>query len=99
MSLQIQESETGVTFAVKVVPGSSRSRIAGLLGTALKVNIAAAPEKGKANKELVLFLAKWLGIPKAAVHVIAGLHDPRKEVHIDGLKSEAVVRALEPFIL
>ncbi len=99
MSLQIQENKSGVRFSVKVVPGSSRSRIAGLLGTALKINIAAAPEKGKANKELVQFLAGLLAVSKSAVQVITGMHDVRKEIHVEGITRQALQQALEPYLV
>ena len=36
--LEIEERDDGVVFAVKVVPGSSRTAVAGLLGAKLKVN-------------------------------------------------------------
>ena len=99
MSLQIQENEAGVRFSVKVVPGSSRNRIAGLLGTALKINIAAAPERGKANKELVHFLADLLAVSKSAVQVLAGSHDVRKEIQIKGINRQILQQTLEPYLV
>lgn len=86
--LTTKETDNGVTISVKVVPGSSRTRLAGLYDDALKVNIAAAPEKGKANKELTQFLARLLGVSKSAVSVVGGQHDPRKQLHIVGLTAE-----------
>ena len=86
--MSIKETDNGVTISVKVVPGSSRTRLAGLYGDALKVNIAAAPEKGKANKELTQFIARLLGVSKPAVTVIAGQHDPRKQLHITGVTAQ-----------
>ena len=46
----------------KVVPGSSRNRIVGWLGDALKINVTAPPEKGKANEAVVELLSMKLGI-------------------------------------
>ncbi len=62
MGLDISEIDGGVCFCVKIVPGSSRTSIEGLLGGVLKIKVAAPPEKGKANKELTAFLAKRLKV-------------------------------------
>lgn len=68
---------------VKVVPKSSRNEILGPMadGT-LKVRIAAAPEKGRANAELCAFLARHYGVPKSAVTILSGQTSPRKLVRI-----------------
>jgi hypothetical protein len=48
----------------------------------LKVRIAAAPEKGRANAELCAFLARHYGVPKSAVTILSGRTSPRKLVRI-----------------
>jgi hypothetical protein len=48
----------------------------------LKVRIAAAPEKGKANAELCAFLARHYGVPRSAVTILSGGTSPRKLVRI-----------------
>jgi uncharacterized protein (TIGR00251 family) len=74
-----------VELRVKVVPKSSRNEIVGPMadGT-LKVKIAAAPEKGKANAELCAFLAKHYGVPKSAVTIVSGETSTLKRVRIGG---------------
>ena len=57
---------------VKVVPGSSRDQIVGWLGDALKIKVAAPPEKGKANESVVDLLAENLGIGNDAITMISG---------------------------
>jgi hypothetical protein len=42
----------------------------------------AAPEDGKANVELVSFLAKEFSVPKANIHIAAGLTSPRKTIRV-----------------
>ena len=70
---------------VKVAPRSSRSEVAGTMsdGT-LKVKVAAAPEKGKANEELCAVLARHFGVGPRKVEVIAGATSTRKRVRIHG---------------
>jgi len=72
-----------VELRVKVVPKSSRNEILGTMadGT-LKVRIAAAPEKGRANAELCAFLARHYGVPRSAVTILSGQTSPRKLVRI-----------------
>jgi len=60
--LHIISEDRDVLITVKVVPGSSRTAIAGVLGGMLKVKVAAPPEKGKANRMLASLLAQRLGV-------------------------------------
>jgi len=71
------------TLRVKVIAKSAKSEIVGELadGT-LKIRIAAAPERGKANAELCTFLAREIGISAAKVEVISGHTSPLKLVRI-----------------
>jgi len=66
---------------VKVTPRSGRSEVAGWLadGT-LKVRLQAAPERGKANRELCALLARELGTKPAGVSVVSGAASPLKTV-------------------
>ena len=93
--LVIQEADGGVVFGVKVVPGSSRTAIAGTLDGMLKVKISAAPEKGKANKCLIEFLAKQLGVKKNAVSIISGQTSAVKQIKIAGISADALTAGLE----
>ncbi len=77
-------------LAIKVVPGSSRDKIAGWLGDDLKVRVRQPPEKGRANKAVCELITALLGLPADAVAVVAGEHSPRKTVEIRGLCAEDV---------
>ena len=79
---------------VKIVPGSSSTRICGLLDGMLKVKVAAPPEKGKANQCLLRFLAKKLEIKKNAVSLISGKTNPVKQVRIIGISPETLLKKL-----
>jgi uncharacterized protein (TIGR00251 family) len=83
----IQESAEGVTFTVKIVPGSSRTMVSGVLDTMIKIRVAAPPEKGKANQCLIAFLAGQLGVRKNAVEILTGQTNPVKQVRVAGLSA------------
>lgn len=84
----------GVEIKVKVVPGASRSQIAGVLGDALKVQVAAPPEKGKANEAVIALLAAKLQLPRSDISLIAGATSPRKTFLVRGISLEVIVSAL-----
>jgi uncharacterized protein (TIGR00251 family) len=65
-------SDNAILLGIKAVPGSSRNEIVGVEGGRLRVKIASAPEKGKANIELCVFLAKQLGCAKKNVVLKSG---------------------------
>ena len=75
-------------LALKVTPGARKNEILGWeddypqVGRVLKVKIAAPPVEGKANKEIVLFLAKALGVTKSSIEVVHGTSGRIKLVEI-----------------
>lgn len=74
----VKQIPSGWEIRVKAVPGSSRSRIAGELGDRLKIQVAAPPEDGKANRAVAEVLARWLGIAKSQVELVSGAGQPTK---------------------
>ena len=62
-----------MTVRIKVIPRSPRTEIVGELadGT-LKVRIASAPERGRANDELIGLLAAKYGVDREAVKIVSG---------------------------
>jgi len=81
-------------LTVKAVPGASRDRVVGVLGDALKVATATAPEKGKANKAIAAILAEALGADRRAVELVSGPSSPRKQFRVAGVTAEGVRAAL-----
>jgi len=85
VTVEFVADASGVRFAVKVVPGAARDRIVGALGSALKVQVAAPPEQGKANARLCELIAAALGVPVRSVQVASGHGSPRKVVTVHGI--------------
>jgi hypothetical protein len=94
MSIAIDPVAGGVRFRLKVVPSSARDAVAGLLGDALKIQVGAPAEKGRANAAAEAVLAKALDIKRSDVQVIAGHTNPRKTVFVRGLTAEGIRRRL-----
>ncbi len=80
--------------SLKVVPGASKSELAGKHGDAIKIRLAAPPLDGKANAALVVFLADKLGVAKSAVRVVTGDTSRLKLVEVDGIESAELARRL-----
>ncbi len=81
-------------LSIKVIPNSSKNEIVGLKDGVWKLKIAAPPDKGKANKELIDFLSERLGLRKADLNLIKGQASHNKLIVIDGLTEEEISRRL-----
>ena len=72
------------TEIIKLIikPNSAVTRIYGIYGDRIKIKLAAVPEKGKANKELINFISDKIGVPKKNIKIIAGEKSIYKEISI-----------------
>jgi len=70
------------------MPNSSSCRVNGIFRSAddeyLKICVVSIPEKGKANKELLSFLSKILGVAKSQCEIVSGELDRYKKIKITG---------------
>ena len=85
MSARGSSALSSVQLRVRVVPGARRSEVVGRLGDVWKLRVAAPPERGRANDEVVALLARTLDVPRAAVRVVRGHTTHVKLVEIDDL--------------
>ncbi|MEQ8953735.1 MAG: DUF167 family protein [Gammaproteobacteria bacterium] len=65
-----------------IQPKSTTNSISGVHNNRLKIRIAAPPTDGKANKELVKFLAREFGIIQKSVCIESGFGSRVKRVRI-----------------
>jgi len=87
----------GYALRLTVVPGARQTEVVGLLGDRLKVRVAAPPEKGAANQELLSFLAGRLGLSKSAFKLLGGQSRTKVvEVHDLSPDLESRLRNLLP---
>ena len=69
-------------LVISVQPNASRTEIVGWKGEALKIRVAAPPVDGKANKELIQYLSKNLGLAKSEIEIISGHKIKRKRLRL-----------------
>jgi uncharacterized protein (TIGR00251 family) len=61
-----------IRLEIKALSGASKTELAGVKDGRLKIRLAAAPEDGKANAEMLNFLSKSLGCPKRDLQFLSG---------------------------
>lgn len=85
----------GVLISLRVSPGAKKAGIKGMYGEkAIKLLVAAPPEKGRANNEAERFLAEAPGVAASRVEVIRGVSGRDKTVLARGASEERASRAL-----
>ncbi|MBN1521824.1 MAG: YggU family protein [Candidatus Aureabacteria bacterium] len=90
----LKAEKDGVSLFIKVTPSSPKNQISGIGEDSLQIRIKSPPEKGKANRELVSFLAKLLDVPKNSITITRGETSRRKKVFICGVTTERALKAL-----
>jgi uncharacterized protein (TIGR00251 family) len=76
----IREHPNGIVFKVFVQPRSSKNKIVGVHGDALKVSVTAPAVAGAANKMCLKFLAKCLATPYSRLEIISGKNSRTKQI-------------------
>jgi len=81
--LEILNKESEVYIRVKARPGAAKTIVRQVMADeTIKIDIAASPVKGKANIELIKFLAKSFVVDKENVNILSGGGDRIKLVKI-----------------
>ncbi len=79
---------------VWVQPGAKTNSVVGLLDGRLKLRLSAPAVDNKANKALIDFIAKQLGLARRQVFLAAGQAQRRKKIKIVAEKEPAWERLL-----
>ena len=83
-----------MSLAVWVTPGAPRSDVAGVIDGRLRLRLAAPAHEGKANAELIRFVADTLGVPRLQVELVTGATGRRKLLRVHGVTLEDARRRL-----
>jgi len=82
----------GVAITVWVVPGARRNEITGLYGDALRMRVAAPPERGQANRVVIELLRQTFG---AEVRLMGGAVSRRKRFLLRGMTAAAATEIID----
>jgi uncharacterized protein len=82
-------------ITVKVHPRAGRTRLAGKMGDAYKIDLAAPPVDGKANAACIRFLAQLADVPASRVRVVLGLTSRTKVIEIEGVEQKSLESKLD----
>ncbi len=77
-------------LSIKVQPNAGHNQVVDFNNNVWKVKIAAPPDKGKANKEMIEFLSDVLRLRKDDITILKGETSHNKLVVIIGLNPEEV---------
>jgi uncharacterized protein YggU (UPF0235/DUF167 family) len=83
---------------VKAQPGARRNEVRCVQDGVLKVCVTQAPEKSKANKAIIELLAKWLGVKKSQIELIAGQTASQKKFLVRGIEMAELAHRIETAI-
>jgi uncharacterized protein len=76
-------NDGSVSFRVRARPNADRTEVAEILSDgSLKISLAAVAEEGRANAELVRYLADVFGVEKARVAIRSGTASRLKVVTV-----------------
>jgi hypothetical protein len=92
-----QEIDDGLLLAVRVQPRASREHVGEVIEGRLRIRLTAPPLDDAANAALVGLLARWLGVGRADVRLVAGQRSREKRVLVRGDTTE-LLRRLETLL-
>jgi uncharacterized protein (TIGR00251 family) len=79
-----------VRLDVYIQPRASKTEFAGMHDGMIKIRIAAPAVENAANRALIEFIARRLGIAKRNVRIVSGSANRKKVLEIDGVGAEAI---------
>ena len=93
-ALELTGANDGCRMRLRVQPAARQDTITGVRGGALRLTVAAPPERGKANEAVVRLLASVLNVGTSRVAVVSGFTSKDKVVQVAGLSAAEVRQRL-----
>ena len=85
-----------IRLDVYIQPRASRTELDGIHDGMIKIRIAAPAVENAANRALIEFIARQLGIARRCVRIVSGKTNRKKVLEIDGVDAEVIATALGP---
>lgn len=70
--IDLQPTDDGVLLPIRAQPGGRKNELRPAVDGMLKVVVSQVAEKGKANRAILEFLAKTLGLRKSQLELLRG---------------------------
>jgi len=96
---KLHNGKHGAALTVRVTPRARKSELGGILedGT-IRIRIQEPPVEGKANRALVAFLSKVLGVRKNRIEIVAGEKGLDKIVAVEAMTAEEVENRIQGYL-
>jgi uncharacterized protein (TIGR00251 family) len=92
--LKIRETGLGLEIQLHVLPRAKRSELSGLHNGALKLKITAPPVDDAANRAIVEFFSRLLGISKSGIQIVSGLKSREKTLQVQGITRASFLKMI-----
>ena len=96
---KLSDAKHGAALTVRVTPRARKSEFAGVLedGT-VRIRVQEPPVEDKANRALVKFLSKVLGVRKNRIEIVAGQKGLDKIVAVEAMTAEEVENRIQGWL-
>ena len=87
--IDLHQQSGAIVLPVRAQAGAKRDEIRGEHNGMLKVCVAQAPEKGKANKAIVALLARELNLKRSQFKLVSGQTSSEKRFLVESIELSA----------
>ena len=96
--IQMEAHPDGTILLVRVHAGAKRNELRRVQDGHLRVEVVQAPEKGKANKAIIVLLSKHLKLRKSQIELISGQTSREKKFLIHDITPEQLAEKIDEAI-
>jgi uncharacterized protein (TIGR00251 family) len=95
----LSDGKYGAALTVRVTPRARKSEFGGVMedGT-VRIRIQEPPVEGKANRALIRFLSKVLGIRRNQIEIVAGQKGLDKIVAVEAMTAQEVENRIQGWL-
>jgi uncharacterized protein len=94
---RITDAQHGAAFTVRVVTRANNVEIVGLQDDgSLKIRLTESPAEGRANAQLIDFLAEVLEVSVDQIEIVAGADKPNKIISVENVTPAWIEECLIP---